>query len=195
MQNNMIKAAKKNLILITLTSIAATSVLGVLFHFAYDFFGKNAIAALIFPINESVWEHLKLLFFPMLLCLIIMSAFYPHKNKSCYVTGLAMGLIGGCITIVTFFYTATGVIGRNIDWLNIAIFFIAVIAAHLIFYYYAAMPLNNTYAYRNRHNDRNGSNCNGIPAWIPIIAITALCILFFIFSFYQPAIGLFQAAP
>ena len=103
MQNNMIKAAKKNLILITLISIAATSVLGVLFHFAYDFFGKNAIAALIFPINESVWEHLKLLFFPMLLCLIIMSAFYPHKNKSCYVTGLAMGLIGGCITIVTFF--------------------------------------------------------------------------------------------
>lgn len=189
------KSAKKNLIIITVISIIAASVLGVFFHFAYDFFGKNPIAALFFPINESVWEHLKLLFFPMLLCLLLLSSFYPYKNKSCYVTGIAMGLIFGCISIIVLFYTATGIIGKNIDWLNIVIYFIAVIIAHLIFYYYASTPLNNTYSYLNRNSDKNGSNCNGIPVWISIIAITALCVLFFIFSFYQPDIGLFQSAP
>lgn len=192
--NTAQKSAKKNLIIITVISIIVTSVIGVLSHFAYDFFGKNAAAALFFPINESPWEHLKLLFFPMLLCLIVISAFYPYKNKSCYVTGIAMGLIWGCIAILSMFYTLTGIIGKNIDWLNIVIYFIAVIGAHLLFYYYAAMPLNNTYSYLNRDNDRNGSNCNGIPVWISIIAITAMCILFFIFSFYQPDIGLFQSA-
>lgn len=190
---NTMKNAKKSLIKITIISVIATSALGVLFHFAYDFFGQNPIAALFFPINESVWEHLKLLFFPMLLCLLIMSTFYPYKN--CYITGISMGLIFGCIFIIVLFYAATGIIGKNIDWLNIVIYFVAVVASHLLFYYYAAMPLNNSYAYLNRNNDRKGSNCNGIPVWISIIAIAALCILFFIFSFYPPDIGLFQSAP
>ena len=34
-------------------------VLGVLFHFAYDFLGQTPVAGLFFPINESIWEHLR----------------------------------------------------------------------------------------------------------------------------------------
>ncbi len=186
--------ARKNLVIMTIISAAATSVLGVLSHFAYDFFNQNPIAALFFPINESAWEHLKLLFFPMLLCLLIMSAFY-YYNKSCYITGISMGLILGCISILALFYAAIGIIGRNIDWLNIVIYFISVIAAHLIFYYYAAIPLDNSSASLNPSCGKKGNDCNGIPVWIPIIAIIAMCILFFIFSFYQPDIALFQSVP
>lgn len=40
---------------------------GSLAHFLYDWTGSNAIAGLFVPVNESVWEHMKLLFFPMLL--------------------------------------------------------------------------------------------------------------------------------
>ena len=38
---------------------------GSLAHFLYDWTGSNAIAGLFVPVNESVWEHMKLLFFPM----------------------------------------------------------------------------------------------------------------------------------
>ena len=42
------------------------SVLGVLLHFTYEWSGNNPIVGLFSATNESTWEHLKLLFFPML---------------------------------------------------------------------------------------------------------------------------------
>ncbi len=47
--------------------ILFTSVLGSLLHFVYEWTGENPLAALFSPVNESVFEHCKLLFFPALL--------------------------------------------------------------------------------------------------------------------------------
>jgi hypothetical protein len=44
------------------------SLLGSLIHFLYDLSGKSLLVGLIAPINESVWEHLKLPLVPTLLC-------------------------------------------------------------------------------------------------------------------------------
>ena len=44
---------------------------GTLSHFVYEWLGENPIAAIFFPIDESVWEHVKLLFFPTLLLLFV----------------------------------------------------------------------------------------------------------------------------
>lgn len=41
------------------------SVLGVLLHFTYEWSGDNAVVGLFSAVNESTWEHLKLLFFPV----------------------------------------------------------------------------------------------------------------------------------
>ena len=46
-------------------------VLGIAFHFAYDFSNNSTIIGIFTPINESVWEHLKLLFYPYLLYTIL----------------------------------------------------------------------------------------------------------------------------
>ncbi len=46
--------------------IIAVAVLGTLNHFLYELSGGAAIFALFCPVNESTWEHLKLLFFPYL---------------------------------------------------------------------------------------------------------------------------------
>ncbi|WP_286082764.1 DUF6512 family protein, partial [Parablautia intestinalis] len=40
---------------------------GTLAHFVYDWSGNHAVIGLFTPVNESIWEHMKLLFFPMLL--------------------------------------------------------------------------------------------------------------------------------
>ena len=47
------------------------SVLGVLLHFTYEWSGDNAVVGLFSAVNESTWEHLKLLFFPFLLLTIL----------------------------------------------------------------------------------------------------------------------------
>ncbi|MBQ6431144.1 MAG: hypothetical protein IJJ99_04645 [Oscillospiraceae bacterium] len=49
-----------------LLAAAAAIVVGAALHFLYDAL-PNLLTALISPVNESVWEHLKLLFWPMLL--------------------------------------------------------------------------------------------------------------------------------
>ena len=42
-----------------------TGALGVLPHFLYEWSGGNTLAAAFSAVNESTWEHMKLLFFPM----------------------------------------------------------------------------------------------------------------------------------
>ena len=42
-------------------------ILGTLFHFLYEWTNQCYIVGFFAPVSESVWEHMKLLFFPMLL--------------------------------------------------------------------------------------------------------------------------------
>lgn len=55
---------KKSTKTLLLTYLAASAA-GVLLHFLYQWL-PNPIFALISPVRESVWEHVKLLYFPML---------------------------------------------------------------------------------------------------------------------------------
>ena len=47
------------------------SVLGTVLHFLYEWSGENTLAALVSGVNESVWEHMKLLFVPVFLWLVL----------------------------------------------------------------------------------------------------------------------------
>lgn len=44
-----------------------TIFLGTLLHFTYQWSGKNNLVAIFSAVNESTFEHLKLLFTPMLI--------------------------------------------------------------------------------------------------------------------------------
>ncbi len=57
----------------TLSGILFTSILGTLSHFLYGWSGSRVLVGLFAPVNESVWEHMKLLFFPMLLYFVFES--------------------------------------------------------------------------------------------------------------------------
>ena len=48
-------------------SAIIVSILGTLLHFAYDWSGQNTLVGLFTPVNESTWEHMKLIFFPTLI--------------------------------------------------------------------------------------------------------------------------------
>ena len=55
----------KKLNITIIIGILAVWVSGSLFHFVYDWTGKNTFVGLFFPTNESTWEHMKLAFLPM----------------------------------------------------------------------------------------------------------------------------------
>ena len=108
-------------------------ILGVILHFTYELSGENLIVGLFSAVNESTWEHLKLVFYPMVLIAII-GYFIIGKKGDNYWTAQTIGIISAIIFIIVFFYTYTGIIGTNYGWLNIAAFVMAIILGEYVTY-------------------------------------------------------------
>ena len=104
---------------------------GCVLHFVYEWSGGSVWAAVISAVNESTWEHMKLLFVPMFLYtavqLVFLGRTYPNLPAVRAVSTLA-----GLALIPTLFYTYTGVWGEMRDWANIAVFFAAALGAFLL---------------------------------------------------------------
>lgn len=77
MQNIFNKSLNKK----NLPFILAVAILGSLNHFLYDWTGGSSFAALFCPINESPWEHLKLLFFPFLFVTLWTAALCRFRDR------------------------------------------------------------------------------------------------------------------
>ena len=153
-------------------SVIFTFVLGTLLHFTYSLSGENFLVGIISATNESVWEHLKLLFFPMLITTII-GYYYIGKNVPNFLCSKVLGIIISILFIVVFFYTYTGILGKNIDIVNITSFFVATILGEYIAYKLIT----------------NRFNCNNK---IAIIVLIILLICFIIFTYCSPDLGIFQ---
>lgn len=144
---------------------------GILLHFLYDWSNNNKVVGIFSAINESTWEHLKILFFPMLITIIIGS--YYYKDVDNYLCSKTKGLILSLLFIVISFYTYTGIIGTNFASINILIFILAVIIGEI-------------YAYKKINND---NSCSSIKS---LIILIFLILSFILFTFKPPHIGLFK---
>ena len=98
--------------------------IGVFFHFIYDLTRQNCFVGLFAPVNESIWEHLKLLFFPFVLTLIA-EYFIYGKEAYNFFTSKLFGLNLGLLLIVTGYYTVSGAFGINSAFINIILFIIS----------------------------------------------------------------------
>ena len=108
-----------------LSGILFTISAGTALHFLFDWSGRLILAALIAPVNESVWEHLKLLFFPFLL-FSALEALIRRPGPAFYAAGTC-GILAGLASIPVLFYTFTGVTGIHALWADILIFLISVV--------------------------------------------------------------------
>lgn len=156
-------------------SFVIASILGVVFHFIYDWTKGNPIAGLFFPINESTWEHLKLIFFPILILSLIEYFIFGIQYANFIVVKFLSVLLAMAATVVLF-YTYTGIYGKNNDVLNILIYFVSMAAAY-------------AFSYRWIRSKR----LSGIPAKAGYWGFVVLMLLFFVFSMFPPKIGLFQS--
>ena len=164
---------KRSIGLWQLMGFAVTSLGGTLLHFLYEWLGEAVWIAPFSGVNESTWEHMKILFFPMLIFACIQWAFFRAEYEGFWwiqLIGIAVGVIG----IPVLFYTYNGVIGKSPDWINVAIFFVSAAIA---------------YVYETRRFDAADLQCRS-----PKSAIAMLCILgllFGIFTFATPQLGIF----
>lgn len=120
---------KKTFIKYEIIGFIFVSVLGTLCHFVFEWSGYNTAVGLFCPVNESVWEHLKLIFFPYFIWSVIQMNIM--KSERGILPAKLIGVLAGMAFIVSFYYTYTGVIGREIEFLTILSFFIGVAIAFL----------------------------------------------------------------
>ncbi|MDP4119421.1 MAG: DUF6512 family protein, partial [Bacillota bacterium] len=136
----------KNTCTLTTTKIFIhTIILGIaacFSHFAYKLSGENIIVGLFNPVNESVWEHLKFMFFPFLLWWIAM---YLIKNKkseiplNTWIVSAAASLVAAPLSVVLLYYSYTGALGIESVLIDILLtfvcYFIALcVASHFLKY-------------------------------------------------------------
>ena len=163
---------KRTVWLWQLFGFAVTALGGTLLHFLYDLTGGATWTAPFSGVNESTFEHMKLLFWPMLVYAIIQSFFFKdYENFWCIKT---RGILLGLILIPVIFYTYNGAVGKSPDLLNISIFFIS---AAIVFLWETAKLNRNT--------------AHGPCRPFALFTLISLALAFLIFTFYPPHIGLF----
>ena len=153
--------------------ILFTLILGTLLHFTYHWSGENPFVALFSPVNQSVWEHLKLLFFPVLLYTFF-EIIVLYKGSGHFLTSRLLAVCMGMFFIVSSFFTYTGLFGQDFFVLDILIFVFSVLLTFLLSRYLEVRWPGLT---------------------LPLLAGYALLILlvicFFSFSFSPPELPLF----
>ena len=150
-------------------------IVGTLLHFTYEFFGENIFVATFSAINESVWEHLKLLLIPMIAWWSIFYVRYSHKynlNIDKWFSSSLVALITSMYIQLSTFYIYTGAF--NIEYLiiDILIFLLAVTLGQYMGLHF--------YKYGKEHNYK-----------ICILVILLIIILFIFMTFYPPHLPLF----
>ena len=164
---------KRSIGLWQLVGFAVTSLVGTVLHFLYDWLDDARWIAPFSGVNESTWEHMKLLFIPMFLFALIESLFFQDQESFWCIK--LRGTVLGLMLIPIIFYTYNGTIGKSPDWVNIAIFFISAATAFI---------------YEARLLYRDDVPCkNPRRAFLILVAIAAL---FVIFTFMTPELGIFR---
>ena len=158
---------------IELIGIAFVWITGTLLHFTYEWSGNSAAAALVAPINESPWEHLKMLFFPFILYALFEYFILGKKFKN-FTSAKLLGIVSGMAFILVAFYTYYGIYGQEIIWFDIIIFLTAAYLAYSISCFHCL------------HRAKRILPLKLAPA---MLIFTAAC--FAVFTLFPPALPLF----
>jgi hypothetical protein len=160
-----------------LIGIAVISILGSVLHFAFEWSGDWPPMGVIAAVNESVWEHLKIAFWPALFYALFEYPFFKGLSKN-FVIAKAAGIYVMPAAIVVLFYSYTAIIGGEILIVDILIFVVAVAIGQLTSYKMLTM--------------------RRLPPWLDklgIAMVALLAVAMGIFTFYPPHLPIFRDPP
>lgn len=151
-----------------------TVLCGSLLHFLYGLTNESVLAAPFSAVNESTWEHMKLMYFPLFLFVLIQSRFFREYKRFWCIK--LIGIITGLVLIPVLFYTYNGLFGKSPDWLNMTIFFFS---ASIVFILETLLFKKDSWHCRFH--------------WIPCAVICFIGVPFILFTFISPKIPLFHS--
>ena len=146
-------------------------ILGTLLHFTFEWSAFQPIVGVFSAVNESVWEHLKIAFWPSLLYAILVYR-YLNKKTNNFFFAKTIGIYAIMIIIPVIFYAYTIFIEHNLT-IDVLSFIFAIILGQLVSFKlltFKKLPKN----------------------LISLVALIILAIAFIVFTFYPPQIQLFQ---
>lgn len=117
----------KKFLFMELLGAVVVSAMAVIFHNLYELSNRNFYVGLISATNESVFEHVKIIFFPYLIWTILeYLVLKPRDYKKFFTAKLFILCVISLLEIV-FYYTYVGIIGYNIMAVDISSAFVYVI--------------------------------------------------------------------
>ncbi len=112
-------------------SVPILFIFGGLFHFIYLFSGKSFIVGLVAPVNESVFEHTKMVPFPLYMWWGIYYFFNRHfLDLDIWITAAFVSMISSCFFMIVLFYFYTGAFGVQYLYVDIMLLFVALLIGH-----------------------------------------------------------------
>ena len=157
----------------TFIGIVFVLIAGTFSHFLYEWTQNNHIVGFITPVNESIWEHMKLLFFPMLIYSFIMILKF-HRKYSCITSALCFGILIGTFLIPLSYYVYTLILDKNIFILDISIFILSIIIAFWLSYKLTLSCKMESYTF------------------LLCILVCVLFTCFLVFTYHSPDATIFQ---
>ena len=147
--------------------------LGSMLHFTFELSGNQPIVGVFSAVNESVWEHLKIAFWPSIMYLIFEYRYLSKKSNN-FFFAKTLGIYAILLIIPIIFYSYTSFLKENLI-IDIGSFILAIIIGQLISY--------KLLTYKK------------LAKMFELISLGALMILalsFVVFTFYPPQVQLFQ---
>ena len=164
----------KKVLIYEIVGTAFIILLGSTFHFTYEASGKLAIVGAFSAVNESVWEHLKLAFWPSLIWLLI-EYLLIKKLTNNFLPSKTIGTCTMIILIPIAFYSYTSITCESIFAIDITTFIVAIIIGQIVSY---TLFKKNQFS---RNTDK-----------IALVTLFVLGIAFIVFTFYPPHLPIFQ---
>ncbi len=151
------------------------SIAGFLSHFIFVWSGRNRLVGVFGAVNESVWEHQKLVFWPSVIFALTGSFFLAGAYDFWFAK--AVSIVFMPLFIICVHYAYKTLLGKRIIFVDISLFFIA--AALGQFLSFRLMTAATVAEHMNN---------------IGIIVISFVSLLFITFTFYPIHIHIFRDA-
>ncbi len=171
----MFVAVRKRLRWWELAGFVFVSVMGTLLQYLFRWSGESTLVAAFAAVNESTWEHMKMLYLPFFLFTMVEFTVFAEPFRNYFAAKAASGVLA-LLMIPVLFYTLSGALGTLPAWANVTIFYVAAAAAYIVSY-----RLLVTLSLR------------GTPLQLAgFVLLWGLALLFVLCSYRAPALPLFR---
>ncbi len=158
---------------IKIVGVFISFILAIIFHFIYGWV-PNSIISVIAPVNESIWEHMKLIVTPSIIFSIFEYFIYKKKDIEFnnFILSYAISSILGIIVYLLLYIPLNDIFGHK-AYIAISLLFLILIFVQIVSYYII-----------NRKNIKHSSD----------VGILLILIIYFAFgylTYHPPKINLF----